>query len=575
MTSQNIIIKKIFENRGYTEEYLLNINNSEHSYLKDVDILAAELKKIHDSGSSLTIYPDFDTDGVSSGTCLYAGLAELGFCVNLYIPDPTNGYGITPHTVDDLLKCYPDTYAILTCDTGITGNDAVDYCQEIGIKIFVTDHHKQKVVSNADVIVDPMRIDETYEHPYICGSFVAYQVLLRYAELYGTNFEIEQIKLLKVFAGIGTVSDTMPLLYENRQIVKDAINICRYIYGDGNSPVIVKRLKGSNPYVQAFWGLYSILCFYASVGIIHGANDINEEFFGFYLSPAINSVKRLNGDMSKAFGIFFASSLSSLKDNIYYIYTLNNERKIAVAKAYADMCRDEQPYAPYIYFSQATPGILGLLAQKVMAETGMPAFVLSYNDNSFYEYTGSGRSPAWYPCITRAGHKAIIEGHEGAFGCRFTALEDVDNFYNFLIGDIDTIPESQFVCEPSFDFVISPDWKGDVGIDISVFNEYLTEIDEYRPFGRGFIKPVGKLVFTNDDVVTPNGKISGWETMGGAHEHLKIHLSHGLDIICWNQGRLLKQKDLFYTHEVIGDLKYNEFQGIKSIIFDGIFVEKE
>ncbi len=574
MANQNVIIKKIFENRDYTEEYLSSINNPEHSQLKDVDVLASELKEIHDSGHSITIYPDFDTDGVSSGACLYAGLAELGFNVNLYIPKPRDGYGISSYTVKELLNCYPDTYAIITCDTGITGGDAVDYCKQAGIKIFVTDHHKQKTVHNADVIVDPMRVDETYEHPYICGSFVAYQVLLRYAELYDSNFEVEQIKLLRVFAGIGTVSDTMPLLYENRQIVRDAINICKYIYGDGSS-LIVKRIRGRSPYVQAFWGLYSILCFYAKIGVLHSSDDINEDFFAFYLSPAINSAKRLDGDMCKVFGIFFARSLSNLEDNINYIYTLNNERKTAVAVAFHNMLESDQPYAPYIYFSDAIPGILGLLAQKIMEKTGQPAFVITTNSVcGDYEYTGSGRSPAWYPCITRAGHKAIIEGHEGAFGCRFKDRDNVEDFYNFLVEDVRAIPELQSDREPFFDFVISPDWTGDVGIDIAVFSEYLTEINAYRPFGRGFSKPVGKLVFNNDDVVIPDGKDSGWETMGRAHEHLKIHLSHGFDIVCWNQGHLIKQKDLSYTHEIIGDLRYSEFKGVTSIIFDGVLVER-
>lgn len=572
MQSKNIIIQKMLENRGYSDDYLFEINNPDHDELKDVDLLVSELKDIRDNNAVITVYPDFDTDGVSAGTCFFAGLAELGFNVRLFVPDPSKGYGINKESIDSLVNMHPDTQVIITCDTGIGCDEAADYCKRLGIRFFVTDHHKQKSIINADVIVDPMRVDETYSHPFICGAFVVYQILQRYADLYCNFFMQDQIRRLCVFAGIGTVSDTMPVLYENRQVVKDAIDICKLIYGDGSDRA-VSSIKGCDIYRRSFWGLYSVIKLYEDYGVIKDVNSINEDFFGFYLAPAINAVKRMDGDMTKAFGMFFGNKRS---EDAEYLYNLNNQRKFEVTNAISNILSSNCQFAPYIYFSDARPGILGLIAQKLYADTGVPTFVISRNSRPGreYDYSGSGRSPEWYPCITKLENIISVAGHEGAFGCGIKDDAAVQELYDFLSKDVPEEMKHVELVEQKPDCIISTDWKADVGVDVSVFEEYLSEIDTYRPFGKGFTAPVLKLVFRNNDVVSPDGKKQGWEIMGRAKQHLKIHLTNGFDVVCWNQAHMIKQKSQCDTHEVIGSLKYSEYMGVRSIVFDGSLLER-
>ena len=116
----NYLVEKTFANRGYTPEYLREINNPYYEELKDIDTLAARLKEIHDAGLPITIIPDFDMDGICAGDCGYGGMAELGFKVILFIPNAAEGYGISAKTIDDVLAVYPDTKVIITCDTGIS-----------------------------------------------------------------------------------------------------------------------------------------------------------------------------------------------------------------------------------------------------------------------------------------------------------------------------------------------------------------------------------------------------------------------------------------------------------------------
>ena len=84
----NRLVKKTLENRGYTEEFLNDINCADHDVLKDSDILCQRLRSIFEAKKHLVIIPDFDMDGIMSGVVGFAGLAELGFNVSLFIPNP-------------------------------------------------------------------------------------------------------------------------------------------------------------------------------------------------------------------------------------------------------------------------------------------------------------------------------------------------------------------------------------------------------------------------------------------------------------------------------------------------------
>lgn len=575
----NRLIKTMFENRGYSASFLRDINVPDYDNLKDIDTLVVRLKELHDQHIPITIYPDFDMDGISAGTLGFAGLAELGFNVNLFVPDASIGYGVHPVQIDKLLKQFPDTKVILTCDTGIGAGVAADYCKSLGLNFFVTDHHIQSGVINADVIVDPMRSDETYSHPSICGAFVLYQVLQRYADLYCNYFTQDQIRRLRVFAGIGTVSDTMPVLYENRQILKDSVNICRLVYGDGTTSSVM-TIPGCDTYRKAFWGLYYFMNVCESYGVLHDSNQIDEDFFGFYMAPVFNAAKRMGGDMMKAFGVFFANDALQCAE---YLYNLNIERKELVTRELDNILNSSQPFAPYIYITNARAGILGLLAMKLMEKSGLPTFV--FNDEgagtSGMRYHGSGRSPEWYSCISNLRNMIpcyysclaslnvdiYMAGHELAFGCGCRDDGALTKLFEFLDKDVHDVYSGLDVQEEVPDFTISTDWTKDTGIDIELFDDYLNEIDLYRPFGKGFPSPCAKFMFSNRDVVA-------WKQIGKAKEHLKISFANGFDVLCWNQGYLISQKDSFDNHVVYGHLGRSEYQGVVSINFTGRFVEE-
>lgn len=531
----NRLIEKTFENRQYTPEYLQEINTVHPGTLKDLDKLVERLKTYHDRQDLIVVLSDFDVDGITGGTVFFAGLAELGFNVALFIPNPADGYRFTAATIDRLAGQYPDVQCILTCDVGISCYEGIQRAKDLGIDVLVTDHHMPPsefaAQMQADVVVDPCQPEDTYPLKAICGAHVAYQCVQRYADQYTEPFVREQIRRLRVFAGIGTVADSMPMIHENRQLVRDSVSICRLIYGNGSN-WFVNAMLGCEVYRRAFYGLYIALKGFADAGKIQRPEDIDEDFFGFYFAPAFNSIKRMGGDMITAFGVFFGADPSNSMD---ILLSTNEERKAAV-QGFMDQILQQQMegiqvYAPYIYFTDAPTGILGLIATKLMQSTNLPTLVIR-KDHGWH---GSGRSPAWYPFLTRTRADVTLAGshgagHESAFGVTFDD-DDIQSFFHAFAQDVQTVMAS--LSDEDFvpavpDFVISTEGDGDTGIDIMLFTEYLSELDSLRPFGAGFDRPNVRLKFITDD--------ADFSLIGKEKQHVKFTLPYGFDVFCWNQA---------------------------------------
>ena len=117
---ENRLVAKLFQNRGWSEEYIRSIDRHGHDTMMNAEALADALDCARNSGYEITLLSDYDMDGIMAGVIGFAGLAELGFHVNLYIPDPEKGYGFKTDTICELMLQYPNTDVILTSDTGIS-----------------------------------------------------------------------------------------------------------------------------------------------------------------------------------------------------------------------------------------------------------------------------------------------------------------------------------------------------------------------------------------------------------------------------------------------------------------------
>ena len=630
------LLKLTLERRGLDWSKYVEMSNPDHSDLLDIDKMADNLDEIYHNKEKIVILPDFDMDGVMSGVVLHAGLSELGFNSELFIPSSSQGYGFGSKDIDNLIQRHDGVKAIITCDVGVSAFDGVSYAKEKGLKVLVTDHHvPQSGHLVADSVVNPNRVDDTYSNKTICGAHVAWQVLDYYVRHKRNDWMLTQnIEHLRVFAGIGTVSDMMTLVYENRQLVNDSVTISRlllgYDYETGvvsiDAPVVPQFFRNleanSNVYKNAFYGLSRLYYTYAKQDKprIVTKRDITSIFYGFYVAPVFNALKRLGGDMWHAFGVFFDEPLKQQK-HIDVLFATNETRKELV-ESYMEQLRDEydkglQPLAPYIYTTDAPAGIVGLIATRLINESGKPTLVLSGNDMDGYH--GSGRSPEWYAFNSNTVHynleifaskykmtvdeviqlltdanlietedmtdeerddvrrrkahaeshllvkysrskraeQYFVAGHEGAFGFGAKNYKHLVKFKKHLEKHTNEI-WSDYVAkfgEPKVkeDFVISLLNDGDLGLDTGVIYQFMRDVHYIEPFGAGWAEPIVKLRFKGSDVST--------YTVGadGSHVRFVFDDNDGFVAMVWSAADKVEDLSGDDIVEITGNLSWNYF----------------
>ena len=561
----NKLIKRTLENRGLTVADIVRMNDGSHEPLMNSYDLITTLYAIHQRGEEIIVMCDFDMDGISAGCEFYLGLYHLGFKVHLFIPTPSNGYGISVDDIKSVMRNHPNCKNIITCDVGITCNDAIDFAHKFGFHFYVTDHH---VGANchADITVDPNQAGETYEHNQICGAAVVYQILMTYARTYCDISMIQDIRRLQVLAMFGTISDTMPVLYENRTCIKEGLDILNMLitpyselssFTDYIQSVEYDDLTFNDDalYNQFFINLRGILYFFMENGIIKDGH-VDEMTIGFYMSPMFNAVKRLNGEILYCFNALLGQGTVSYTDCMPYLFRLNNHRKELVSEEIETMLSDDQPYAPYIYLSNAQAGVRGLIATHVLGITGQPCLVVSPDTME-----GSGRTPDWYPFISNAAKNCpylSVAGHEHAFGVK---INDLQKAYDWLNVDVTDVFSHVEQVETKPDFIIAEDGSGDTVVDIELFSNYLEELSYLKPFGAVFSGP-------NIEFRTTNATI---EKIGRKKQHVKITTPTGFEIFLWNSN--FNPADSVFNLggeiRINGYLDMSVFNNEKSIIFVG------
>ena len=600
------LFDKLKKNLGWNTEYLEFINSDEHARLKDMDLMIDALDEIKKSGQLVTVLPDFDLDGISSGVLTWAGLAELGFNVDLYVPDYRRGHNIEPETIDDLVAKHPDTAAIFVCDGGTNSHEGMQRGKDLGLTMLVTDHHTQEsAFTPADVLINPMRIDETYTLGGICGAHVAWQVLDEYTKAEQPG-KIRDIALLRAFAGIGTVADVMPLLHENRTIVRDALAILRMLYvnlppEDTASEYhidqalliqMIKAGKHSEKYLNAFEGLANVLRAFREYGPLEPligddgnpvldedgnevvrrqsgklrkAKDIDAEFIGWYMAPAFNSIRRVEGNMNDAFDIFTHKDPDEQFEAAKRLLDVNEKRKEAVIYYLEEIEEIDQPWAPWVWLTSAPGGMRGLIAARLMEERQMPVAVIDISDDPTAPRSGSGRAPEWYDIIANMQSDVYsARGHAQACGVFMKDEKAVSAFMAHLEMTAETLwAEIADNAEDldRADLILGYGPGIDGGLDnVEEITDLAIMIDSLGPFGHGFPQPIFELSL--------NATQCRISTLGENDDHLQILTPSGIKVLGWNMAEALPDlaEKAQETHpkdqmmQIIARLQINEFQ---------------
>ena len=174
----------ILYNRGIQEsneiaEFLKCDLESLHNpyLLKDMDKAVSRIKLAKQNNEKVTIYGDYDVDGITSIAILYKHLTSMGFAVDYYVPDRIQeGYGVNRDALDKIKE--NGTKVVITVDTGITAVEETEYAKSIGMDIIITDHHECKeTIPDAYAAIDPKRKDCSYPFKNLAGVGVAFKLI--------------------------------------------------------------------------------------------------------------------------------------------------------------------------------------------------------------------------------------------------------------------------------------------------------------------------------------------------------------------------------------------------------------
>lgn len=411
---KNKITKRILESLSWDEKTLNNlIFATPETALYDpflytnMEVLIDKLHEFKleqdkDNSKLLIVDTDYDTDGIMSAAVLTAALSCFNINHRVYIPSMADGYGLSPKAVDDMLKMYSDVSMILTADNGTNAYDGVDYANNKGIRVLVTDHHLGSTKpANAEVIVNPNVPTDFYPFKGNAGATVAWKTMMAYAKKYQPS-QLNNIYNLIVFAGIANVADVMPIQDENHFMVREAVHKLNEIQ-DGKL-FIPTGIVG---YDTVMNGLYDLLNIMQRVrneerreqGKKPSPLPTDEQLIGWYISPLLNAPRRVVGSPETAFRGLLHNDTKIRAHNIRELIKQNKIKSELRDKAIASIDTNTLGNYSNVISINAPHGIAGLVAGAFAGKTNKATIVFAFPPNIPNDsiISGSARSTEFAP----------------------------------------------------------------------------------------------------------------------------------------------------------------------------------
>lgn len=552
-------------------------------------------------GSTIGIIPDYDADGVLSGSLLYAALYELGFDdVTLYPPRIDTGYGMSKQSVEELMELNPNIQTIITTDNGIAAFEGIAYAKSLGLSVLVSDHHLGSEEEPVfDVAVNPNRHNDPSTFKGGAGTVVIWKLMTLYAATYAPE-KTSAIYNLFPLAGLSIVADVMPMEAENRTIVHMTVQAFQ------NKVLMYQAGVGHHPkYRRIFEGLVELWELFEEKGNLK--YGIDEGLFGFTLVPMLNSPRRMIGSSRLGFEMFIDFDDSPApEETAKSLLELNQKRKDTINAISTDViAKLAQRYenhtpASIVVAVDAKPGIAGLISSKITDRFGVPSLVFA---TEFFGGTGelmtqerliesgheamsaSARSPEGFNIKTAldAVNESVPNillsygGHAGAAGARIkcsgfdTFVQTTEAIFGQIAAEIDFNPEEKqrraigtsFLFTEPGHYSRSQYQFSQSEVTVDQLIELTKFVKGLKPFGQGFKEPTFTVAINPE---TTELKPLGKAKKGIEPKHAKVQLDK-MSVIFWNVSDEIKRhfEDVDKTIYVTGNFNINSFNGIDSI----------
>lgn len=521
LVNKNIIDKEkirlfLEPNRNdFYDPYLIN----------DMDIATDRIIKAINNQEKVIIYGDYDVDGITSITVLKSFLKDVGLQASYYIPNRLEeGYGLNKDAINKIAE---QGYTLMiTVDCGITAIEEVEYANSLGIETIITDHHEPgEELPNALAVIDNKRKDSKYPFRELAGVGVAFKVSQALSQKLNLKEET-YLKYLDIVC-VGTISDIVPLVDENRVITKLGM-------------LLVKQTKNL--------GLRSILN-------SSGYRQINSMAISFGVAPRINACGRL-GDAEEALKLLLSTDIYEVNELTNKLNEHNRQRqeieksisKEAIEKIENEKLNENRTIV--VGGKNWHHGVIGIVSSKITEKYFKPSILLSLEENGIAK--GSGRSIPGFDL-----HEALMKcedlldkfgGHSMAVGLTLKQ-ENLSEFYKRF---------EYFAKESKIEEIV-PIINVDAKIELSDINKKVIEdLKQLEPFGEANKMPIFAL---------KNVKIDSIRSLSDG-KHLKLTLREKNQVISaigFNIGNLVNEYKIGDRIDIAGTLEINTYNGMESL----------
>lgn len=455
------------------------------------DMTAAVERILHARkvGESVAVWSDYDCDGIPGGVLLTEFLRSIGLTVTHYIPHRhKEGYGLNIEGLEQLAAA--GVKLVITVDLGTSDIAPIAHAKTLGVETIVTDHHLVHDVLPDALVINPKRPDSKYPFDGLCGAGVAWKLvqgILQTLRASGEEFGYSdgKEKWLLDLAGLGTLSDMVPLRGENRMLAHFGLRVMR---------------RGRRP------GLFSLL----QLLRIKPAT-LTEDDIGFMVAPRINAASRMDAP-DLAAKLLASVDPAEGRELARELNKINDERKGVVAATVKEINKRlalSGTESPVIVMGNPSwrPGVLGLVANSLAETHGKPVCLWGREGGSVLRGSCRGDGVNIVEWMGAAGDVFDhFGGHTGSGG--FSLSEE-------------RVHELPLRMAQAFEKLRSKSSNAeeillDRELDLAEVTRAHKDLQQLAPFGVGNQKPT---------FIFPNVTISSIRTFGKAQDHLEVSLS--------------------------------------------------
>lgn len=522
----NIIANKGLMNSHEIEVFLNPRRSDFHNpfLMPDMEIAVERIIKAINENEKVAIYGDYDVDGITSSTVLKRFFDERGLHADIYIPNRLNeGYGLNENAIREIADTKHTL--IITVDCGITGNKEIELAKTLGIETVVTDHHEPaEELPKALAVVDCKRKDNKYPFNGLAGVGVAFKLIQAISIKLGIKEE-EYLKYLDLVC-VGTISDIVPLVDENRTISKLGLRLVKQTRNVG-----LKVLLDSIGYQK-----------------------IDSNTISFGVAPRINACGRM-GHEKEALELFLTNNIEEAKKITKNLNKYNLERQEIEKRIFNEaqemMKNPEEQKLPCIILGKENwhHGVIGIVSSKITDMYFKPSILLCFEDELG---KGSGRSVPGFDL-----HEALEKcntyikqfgGHSMAVGISIEK-NNFESFKKHL---------EEYATEMNVSSIV-PVIKIDEKVQLQDINiQDIKDLELLEPFGEGNKMPLFQI---------SNVKIASIRALSEG-KHLKMTIKDDnkfIDAIGFNLGNLSSEYPIGTKIDVVGNLEINSYKGMENV----------